>query len=69
MKREHTPPKKEGKLQIVAVRKIPHISGSHIFPKTISPEFFPGLSQKNLSVTRDERPVRDFSKNAASHLS
>jgi hypothetical protein len=33
-----------------------------IFPKTISPEIFPGTFTKNLSDTRDERTVRDFPK-------
>jgi len=33
-----------------------------IFPKTISPEIFSGTFPKNLSGTRDDRPVRDFPK-------
>ena len=40
-----------------------------IFLKNNFPKNFPGISTKNLSGTRDERPVRDFFKNAASHLS
>jgi len=33
-----------------------------MFPKTISPEIFPGIFTKNLSGKRDERTIRDFQK-------
>jgi len=39
-----------------------------IFPGTISPQTFPGNFPKNFSGTRDNPPVRVFSKNAASRL-
>jgi len=39
-----------------------HNSLHRIFPKIISPEIFPRIFPKNLSGTRNERPVRDFPK-------
>ena len=39
-----------------------HNSLHRIFPKTISPEIFPGIFTKNFSGTRDDCTVRDFPK-------
>ena len=51
-----------GKISIRENFSLAMIPFTQIFPKTISPEIFPGIFTKNLSGTRDDKPVRDFPK-------